>query len=67
MDDKILRASLAEMIGTFAFVLISAGTPFIALLAGLQPDQAWWQPGLVWVALASGLMYAAAVWKETRR
>ena len=61
MDDKKLRACMAEMIGTFAFVFISAGSPFIAVLGGSQPDQAWWQPGLLWVGLASGLMYAAAL------
>jgi aquaporin TIP len=61
MDDKILRACMAEMIGTFAFVFISAGSPYIATLGGWQPGQPWWQPGLTWVALASGLTYAAAL------
>lgn len=61
MDDKNLRAYMAEMIGTFAFVLISAGSAYIATLGGWQPSGEWWQPGLVWVALASGSMYAAAL------
>jgi aquaporin TIP len=61
MDEKNLRAYMAEMIGTFAFVLISAGSQYVASLGGWQPGDAWWQPGLVWVALASGLMYAAAL------
>jgi MIP family channel proteins len=59
MDDKNLRASMAEMIGTFALVLISAASTFIATLGGWQLGGQWWQAGLLWVALASGLMYAA--------
>lgn len=61
MDEKNLRACMAEMIGTFAFVLISAGSQYIATLGGWQPGDIWWQPQLVWVALASGLMYAAVL------
>jgi MIP family channel proteins len=61
MDEKNLRAYLAEMIGTFAFVFISAGSQYVARLGGWQPGDVWWQPGLVWVALASGLMYAAVL------
>ena len=61
MDDKNLRAYMAEMIGTFAFVLISAGTAYIATLVGTGPGDVWRQPGLVWIALASGLMYAATL------
>jgi aquaporin TIP len=61
MDEKNLRACMAEMLGTFALVLISAGSQHIASLGGWQPGDVWWQPGLVWVALASGLMYAAAL------
>jgi aquaporin Z len=52
MDDKNLRAYMAEMIGTFAFVFVSAGSVYSATLGA-------WQAGVVWVALASGLMYAA--------
>lgn len=61
MDDKNLRAYMAEMIGTFAFVFISAGSAFIATLGGSGAGDGWRQPGLVWVALASGAMYAAAL------
>jgi glycerol uptake facilitator-like aquaporin len=61
MDDKTLRVYMAEMIGTFAFVLISAGSAYIAALVGSGPGEAWRQPGLVWVALAAGLMYAATL------
>src|SRR5689334_3849928 len=61
MDDKNLRAYMAEMIGTFAFVFISAGSAFIATLGGSGTGDGWRQPGLVWVALASGAMYAAAL------
>jgi MIP family channel proteins len=59
MDDKNLRAYLAEMIGTFAFVFVSAGSVYSATLGGWQPGGEWWQPGLIWVAIASGFMYAA--------
>jgi glycerol uptake facilitator-like aquaporin len=61
MDDKSLRAYMAELIGTFAFVFISAGSAYIAALVGSGPGDVWRQPGLVWVALASGLMYAATL------
>jgi MIP family channel proteins len=61
MDEKNLRAYMAEMIGTFAFVLISAGSAYIAVLVGSGPGEIWRQPGLVWIALASGLMYAATL------
>jgi aquaporin TIP len=57
MDDKNLRAYMAETFGTFAFVLISAGSVYIAVLSG----GGRWQPALLWVALASGLMYAATL------
>jgi aquaporin Z len=61
MDDKNLRSYMAEMIGTFAFVFISASSAYIATLGGWGPSDVWRQPGLVWVALASGLMYAATL------
>jgi aquaporin Z len=61
MDDKNLRAYMAEMIGTFAFVLVSAGSVYTASLGGWQPGDTWWQPGLLWIALACGLMYAATL------
>ena len=55
MDDKSLRAYMAEMLGTFAFVLISAGSVYAAAF------DVWWQPALLGVAIASGLMYAATL------
>src|SRR5262245_23600791 len=61
MDDKNLRAYMAEMLGTFAFVFISASSAYIATLVGWGPGDVWRQPGLVYVALASGLMYAATL------
>jgi aquaporin TIP len=61
MDDKNLRAYLAEMLGTFAFVLISAGSVYIATLSGGGSGEVWWQPAVLWVAIASGLMYAATL------
>ena len=54
MDDKNLRAYLAELIGTFALVFISAGAVCVTRLGGLQP----WS---VSIALASGLIYAGAL------
>jgi glycerol uptake facilitator-like aquaporin len=32
---------------------------YSATLGGWQPGGEWWQPGLIWVAVASGFMYAA--------
>jgi aquaporin TIP len=61
MDDKSLRAYMAEMVGTLAFVFISAGSVYIAALSGGGTNELRWQPGLLWVALASGLMYAATL------
>ncbi|HLJ94400.1 MAG TPA: aquaporin [Gemmataceae bacterium] len=61
MEEKNLRAYMAEMIGTFLFVLISAGSQCIASLGGWQPGSVWWQPGVLEVALASGFMYAVAL------
>jgi aquaporin Z len=61
MEDKNLRAYMAEMLGTFAFVFISAGSVYVATLGGWGPGEVSWQPVLLWVALASGLMYAAAL------
>jgi glycerol uptake facilitator-like aquaporin len=58
MDDKTLRACLAELIGTFAFVFLSAATVCVSYLGDYPPT-------LTTVALASGvgagLIYAAAL------
>jgi aquaporin Z len=54
MDDKSLRAYLFEMIGTFAFVFVSAGAVMAAQMGGLQPAS-------LSIALATGLIYAAAL------
>src|SRR5260370_37875701 len=54
MDDKNLRASLAELIGTFALVFISAGSVYVSKLTDGQF-------GHVGIALATGLVYAAAL------
>jgi len=54
MDDKNLRAYLAEMIGTFALVFLSAGAVVVNQMGGLQP-------GSISIALAAGLAYAVAL------
>jgi MIP family channel proteins len=55
MDDKNLRPYLAELIGTFALVLISAGAVIATqMVGGLKPVS-------VVIALAAGLIYAAAL------
>jgi len=55
MDDRTLRAYLAEVNGTFALVFVSAGTVMAnALGGGLQPVS-------VTIALAAGLSYAMAL------
>jgi MIP family channel proteins len=54
MDDKNLRAYLAESIGTFALVLVSAGAVIVNQMGGLQPAS-------ISIALAAGLIYAAAL------
>ena len=48
MDDKNLRAYLAELVGTFALVFISAGAVCVNQMGGLQP-------GSLAIALAAGL------------
>jgi aquaporin TIP len=52
MDDKNLRAYMAELIGTFALVLVSAGAVVVNGMGGLQP-------ATLSIALAAGLIYAA--------
>jgi glycerol uptake facilitator-like aquaporin len=54
MDDKNARVYLVEMLGTFAFVLISAGAVCATHLGGLQP----WS---ISIALATGFTYAGAL------
>jgi MIP family channel proteins len=54
MADKNLRAYLAELFGTFALVFISAGAVWANFL---NPNRI----GVVGVALAAGLVYAAAL------
>src|SRR5437868_13208789 len=54
MDEKILRALMAELTGTFALVFVSAGAVCVNEMGGLQP-------GSVSIALAAGLIYAAAL------
>jgi glycerol uptake facilitator-like aquaporin len=58
MDDKTLRACLAELIGTFAFVFLSAATVCVCYLGELPPT-----PTNVAVisGLGAGLIYAAAL------
>ncbi|MBY0522295.1 MAG: aquaporin [Gemmataceae bacterium] len=58
--DKHLRPALVELIGTFALVFISAGIVCTTnLVAG--SDGALAQSNLVAIALAEGLIYAAAL------
>jgi glycerol uptake facilitator protein len=54
MDDKNLRSYMAELIGTFAVVFVSAGAVIATRLGGLEP----WS---VTIALAAGLIYAGAL------
>jgi glycerol uptake facilitator-like aquaporin len=54
MDERNLRVYLAELVGTFAVVFLSAGAVCVNALGGLQP-------GSVSIALAAGLIYAAAL------
>jgi aquaporin Z len=58
MDDKILRACMAELVGTFAFVLVSAAAVCVCYLGALPPE-----PATVAIVsgLATGLIYAAAL------
>src|SRR5262249_2206233 len=67
--DKNLRAYMAEMIGTLIVVFVSAGAVCVNQLAavpwpqGEQPGLVIVQPqpGLAGIALATGLIYAAAL------
>jgi len=61
MDDKSLRAYMAELIGTLALVFVSAGAvhvSYVTYVDRLQPSATTVR---VSVALASGLIYAAAL------
>jgi glycerol uptake facilitator protein len=67
MDSNLRRAYLIELIGTFALVYISAGVVCVNHMttpSGQQPGTAslaGHQPGLVGIALAQGLILAAAL------
>src|SRR5262245_34644308 len=58
MDDKSLRACMAELVGTFAFVFLSAAAVCVNYLGPLPPEPI--SVALV-SALAAGLIYAAAL------
>jgi glycerol uptake facilitator protein len=58
MDDKNLRAYMAEMIGTFALVFISAGAICVTTLSGSPKDSV---STAVAAGLAAGFIYAAAL------
>jgi glycerol uptake facilitator-like aquaporin len=58
--DKNLRSYLVELIGTFAVVLVSAGAVCADQYAALS-GQGGLRPGSVGIALAYGLIYAAAL------
>ncbi len=67
--EKSLRPYLAELIGTFAFVFVSAGAAcmfYLAAIAWVPPSPPSYlvvqpQLGLVGLALATGLIYAVAL------
>jgi aquaporin Z len=65
MDKNLRRAYLIELLGTFALVYFSAGVVCVNYLttpAGQEPGSAAllpYQPGLVGIALAQGLILAA--------
>src|SRR5438067_4035541 len=67
MDSNLRRAYLIELIGTFALVYISAGVVCVNQMttpSGQEPGTAsltGHQPGLVGIALAQGLILAAAL------
>jgi aquaporin Z len=54
MEERNLRAYVAEMIGTFMVVFLSAGAVYVGRMGPGQPS-------LVAIALAYGLIYAAAL------
>jgi glycerol uptake facilitator-like aquaporin len=64
--DKSLRPYLAELIGTFALVFVSAGAVCVNYMAAvawqpvnpIEPVIVQPQPGLIGIALAAGLIYA---------
>lgn len=60
MDKNLVRAYAAELIGTFALVFLGAGTICVNYLPYNDPYQAL-RPGLVGIALAQGLILAAAL------
>src|SRR5947209_8685227 len=58
MDDKILRACMAELVGTFAFVLLSAASVCVCYMGALPPEP---MTAALVSGLASGCIYAAAL------
>jgi MIP family channel proteins len=54
MDEKYLRATFAELIGTFVFVFLSAGAVCVAPFAASQT-------GPLLIALSAGFAYAGAL------
>ncbi len=67
MDQNLRRAYLIELLGTFAVVYFSAGVVCVNYMttpSGQEPGTApliGQQPGLVGIALAQGLIFAAAL------
>src|SRR4029077_1680315 len=66
--DKNLRPYLFELVGTFAVVFLAAATVCASQVAGIygapppgQSGMAQPGPGLIGIALAYGLIYAAAL------
>src|SRR5262249_45884713 len=57
MDKQLMRAYVAELIGTFALVFVGAG----AVLVNAVATEANQQPGLVGIALAHGLILAVVL------
>jgi aquaporin Z len=57
MDKNLMRAYTAELIGTFAVVFVGAGAICVNSMTAV-PEM---RPGLVGIALAQGLIYAAAL------
>jgi aquaporin TIP len=59
MDDKALRSGIAELVGTFALVLVSAGVVAVTGLDTIANGLGAWR--LTAIALATGGIYTAAL------
>jgi aquaporin Z len=59
MDDKALRAAIAELVGTFALVFVSAGIVLVTGLDAVANGLGAWR--LTAIALACGCVYAGAL------